>query len=107
MLGQQAQTGQQRRATIDRNRQLVLRLWHSGIVLGPDEHPLWVGNVTLQAQQQILFLQLPFTLQAYDTTLETLMVFPDSIERRVVNRSYESSDKEPLWQGNILLLRKE
>lgn len=107
MLGQQAQTGQQRRATIDRNRQLVLRLWHSGIVLGPDEHPLWVGNVTLQAQQQILFLQLPFTLQAYDTPLETLMVFPDSIERRVVNRSYESADKEPLWQGNILLLRKE
>jgi len=95
----------QQGADIDSAKQLVLRLWHSGIVLDPHDDPLWVGNVTLQAQRQILFLRLPFAQRDYDTPLEALMVPSGSIEQRVVNRIYVRAKKEPKWKGKILLMR--
>jgi undecaprenyl-diphosphatase len=107
MISPQENAQQQRGATSDRNKQLVLRLWHSGFLLNSHKDPIWVGNVTLQAQRQILFLRLPFTLAEYDTPLETLMGSTDSFERRVVNRLHEQANDDPLWQGNILLLRAE
>jgi undecaprenyl-diphosphatase len=96
---------QQKGASIDRNQQLVMRLWHSGFLLNPHEDPVWVGNVTLQAQRQILFLRLPFTRPEYDTVLKTLQAATGSVERRVVNRLHESADEAPSWSGNILLMR--
>ena len=107
MLNPQEKAQEQQGATIDSNKQLVLRLWHSGILLDPDEDPLWIGNVTLQAQRQILFLRLPFALQEYDTPLETLMGSVGSIEQRVVIRLPERADREPQWKGKILLMREE
>jgi hypothetical protein len=85
----------------------VLRLWHSGIVLEPGEDPLWVGNVLLQAQRQILFLRLPFTLQEYDSPPAMLMDSLLGIEHRMVNRSLERTAREPLWNGKVLLMREQ
>ena len=107
MLNPQEKSQDQWGSTIDSSKQLVLRLWHSGIVLDPQEDPLWVGNVTLQAQRQILLLRLPFVLQEYDTPLETLMGSPGSIEQRAVIRLPESADEEPYWKGKILLMRED
>ena len=107
MLNPQEKSQDQWGSTIDSSKQLVLRLWHSGIVLDPQEDPLWVGNVTLQAQRQILLLRLPFALQEYDTPLETLMGSPGSIEQRAVIRLPESADEEPHWKGKILLMRED
>jgi len=93
-------------ATIDENQQLVLRLWSSGIVLDPGQDPLWVGNVTLQAQRQILFLRLPFTLQEYDAPLEWFKDTLPGLEQRLVSRSLATSGRESPWQGNVLLIRE-
>jgi len=106
MLSPQEKSQEQRGASSNGNKQQVLRLWHSGIVLDPHEDPLWVGNVTLQAQRQILFLRLPFALQEYDTPLETLMGSLGGIEQRLVNRLHERADREPFWEGSILLMRE-
>jgi undecaprenyl-diphosphatase len=105
MISPPAKGPENQAASIDRNQQLVLRLWHSGLLLNPGEDPVWIGNVTLQAQRQILFLRLPFTLPEYDSALQTLMASTADIERRVVNRLSEGADEASSWQGNILLMR--
>lgn len=106
MLNAQEPGQRDREATIDRNTQLVLRLWNSGIVLDPHEEILWIGNVTRQAQRQILFLRLPFALAEYDTPLEALTGLPGSIEQRIVFRLHERADGKPSWQGKTLLMRE-
>jgi membrane protein DedA with SNARE-associated domain len=106
MLSPQQQGHEPQGATNDRNKQLVLRLWHSGILLDADENTLWIGNVTVQEQRQILFLRLPFALEEYDTPLEALTGSLGSIEQRLVIRLRERADREPLWKGAILLMRE-
>jgi hypothetical protein len=105
MLGPPENNHRQSGETIEANKQPVLRLWNSGVVLDPDEDPLWIGYVTLQTQRQILFLRLPFALKAYDEALETLKGSVSSSEQRVVNPAQKSADGEPTWNGEILLLR--
>ncbi|MEJ2132538.1 MAG: phosphatase PAP2 family protein, partial [Gammaproteobacteria bacterium] len=39
-----------------RGRQIILRLWRSGIVLEPAGVPLWVGGVSLQRLRRVLLL---------------------------------------------------
>jgi len=107
MLGPLENGQQQRAGAIEDNKQPVLRLWSSGVVLDPGEDPLWIGYVTLQTQRHILFLRLPFALKAYDRALETLMESVSNSEQRVVNRPQESADGEPTWKGEILLLRQK
>ena len=95
----------QQRAEIAENQQLLLRLWNSGIVLEPGDDPLWIGNVTLQQQQQFLLLRLPVTLPQYDLPRQILMQPLDGIEQREVRRSLETMQKNRRWDGGVLLLR--
>jgi membrane protein DedA with SNARE-associated domain/membrane-associated phospholipid phosphatase len=95
----------QQRAAIAENQQLLLRLWNSGIVLEPGDDPLWIGNVTLQQQQQFLLLRLPVTLPQYDLPRQILMQSLDGIEQREVRRSLETMQKDRRWDGGVLLLR--
>ena len=90
---------------IDSDRQLVLRLWQSDIVLGAGADPLWIGNVTLQRQRHILFLRLPVTVAEYDAPLEKLMESLSGIEQRIVSRSMDMAGTEPRWDGRVLLIR--
>jgi membrane protein DedA with SNARE-associated domain/membrane-associated phospholipid phosphatase len=105
MLGPPGNRHEQQDETIEAYKQPVLRLWSSSVVLDPGEDPLWIGYVTLQTQRQILFLRLPFALQAYDEALETLKGSVSSSEQRIVTRPPKSVDGEPTWNGEILLLR--
>jgi len=105
MLGPPENNHAQPGETNENNKQPVLRLWNSGVVLDPGETPLWIGYVTLQTQRQILFLRLPFALKAYDKALETLKGSVSNSEQRAVNRPQQSADGEPTWKGEILLLR--
>jgi membrane protein DedA with SNARE-associated domain/membrane-associated phospholipid phosphatase len=105
MLGPPDNGEQQRDATNAGKKQPVLRLWHSGVVLDPQQDPLWVGYVTLQAQRQILFLRLPVALKEYNKALATLMRSVSIGEQRVVHRLQQGADSEPLWKGKILLMR--
>ncbi len=116
MLGPQDKSQSEQQAASDRNQQLVLRLWRSGAVLEPLENPLWVGNVMLQTQRQILFLRLPVKLKEYDTAFAMLIgsmqegsMLKESlngIEQRVVDRSLQKTKQESHWKGKILLMRE-
>ena len=107
MLGPPGNSRAQRGEKIENNRQPVLRLWSSGVVLDPHQDQLWIGNVTLQEQRQILLLHLPFALKAYDKALETLMESVSGNGQRVVHRPRKSADGERVWKGEILLLRED
>ena len=87
------------------NRQLVLRLWQSGVVLGPRDEPLWIGYVGSMMQREILLLRLPVTRQDYDASLEKLMQDLDDFERRTVRRASPDADESAHWRGRTLLLR--
>jgi len=93
------------RATSD--RQLVLRFWTTGIMLDPDEVPLWVGSVSLQEPRRILFLRPPVTTREYDMPLALLMRALDGVEQRVVRRSTGAAERESHWSGSVLLIRDE
>lgn len=89
----------------ERGRQLVLRLWTSGVVLDPDGLPLWVGSVSLQEAQRILFLTLPVAEHEYGTAVARLMQSLSDVEIRVVRRG--APDRESRWSGTVLLMRSE
>jgi len=87
------------------DRQLILRLWSTGIVLDPDAVPLWVGNVSLQEPGRILFLRLPVTTQQFDAPFALLMRSLNGVEHRVLRRSFGAVDRESRWNGSVLLIR--
>jgi len=107
MLGPLEESRGQGQTNIDQNRQLVLRLWMSGIVLDPDKVPLWVGNISLQEPERILFLTLPVTAREYDVLLERLMQSPNSADRLLVRRSLGTVERASYWSGRVLLLRDD
>lgn len=87
------------------DRQLVLRLWDTGIVLDPDAVPLWVGGVSLQETGRVLFLTLPVTVREYDAPLALLEQSLNGVERRAVRRAPGAAEKESRWRGSVLLMR--
>jgi len=107
MLGPLEEGGAKGQTTIDKNRQLILRLWMSGIVLDPDTVPLWVGNVSLQEPERILFLSLPVTAREYDVPLELLMQSLNGVDQRLVGRSLGTVERESYWNGSVLLMSDE
>ncbi len=93
---------------INRDRQLVLRLWSTGIVLDPDAVPLWVGSVSLQETGRVLFLTLPVTAREYDAPLALLEQSLNGLgQQRLVQRSLDATKRESRWSGSILLIRDE
>lgn len=94
-------------ATSDpRSRQLVLRLWNTGIVLDPGAVPLWVGSVSLQEMRRVLFLRLPLTTRAYDAPLALLAQSINKGEQRSVQRSTGAGGQESSWSGTVVLIRE-
>lgn len=89
------------------DRQLVLRLWNTGIVLDPEGASLWVGNVSLQEPVRILVLTLPVTTREYDLPLERLMQSLNGVEQRVARRPRGGAAGESRWSGRVLLLRND
>lgn len=89
------------------DRQLVLRLWNTGMLLDPDGIPLWVGNVSFQKPGRLPFLRLPLTADGYDAPLALLEQSLNGRERRLVRRSPAPGpmEKEYRWSGNVLLVR--
>lgn len=107
MLGPSEESRAQRKITIDKNQQLVLRLWRSGIVLDPDAVPIWIGSVSFQEQRRILFLRLPVTSREYDVPIELLMESLNGIKQRVVRYPLGETEMESHWSGSVLLMRDE
>ena len=89
------------------DQQIVLRLWNTGIVLDPDGASLWVGNVSLQELERVLFLRLPVTAREYDVPLEQLMQSLNSVDQRLVGRPPGTVERASHWSGSVLLLRND
>lgn len=83
-------------------RQIILRLWQSGIALEPSGAPLWIGSVSLQRLRHVLLLRVPAPADAYDDALDALARSLAPVEQRAVRRSSAASS----WSGTILLLRE-
>jgi len=107
MLGPLDEDGVQGQTTIDKNRQLILRFWVSGIVLDPDTVPLWVGNVSLQEPERIVFLRVPVTTREYDAPLKRLMQSLNGVDRRLVRRPLGKVERASHWSGSVLLIRDQ
>lgn len=107
MLGPSAEGRMQKQTSIDKNQQLVLRLWRSSIILDSDAVPLWVGNISFQEQKRILFLRVPVTAREFDVPLELLTRSLNGVDQRVVARSLGAVKRESRWSGSVLLIRDE
>lgn len=75
---------------------LVLRLWPADVRLQPGNHPLWLGNVSIQRQERVLeLLNFPRTDEtAYDRAWQTLLGDLGAV-----------TYKQPAGERNLLLLR--
>jgi len=108
MIGSPDANRAQEEPIFNRDRQLVLRLWDTGIVLDPDAVPLWVGSVSLQETGRVLFLTLPVTAREYDAPLALLEQSLNGLgQQRLVQRSLGATKRESRWSGSILLIRDE
>lgn len=105
MIGSPVASRAQGETISSRDRQLVLRLWDTGIALDPDAVPLWVGSISLQEPGRVLFLTLPVTAREYDAPLALLMQSLYGVEWRVAQRALGEAERESRWSGSVLLIR--
>ncbi|HEY9100105.1 MAG TPA: VTT domain-containing protein [Thiobacillus sp.] len=97
--------GPQGKTTVD--RQLVLRLWSTDVVVDPGGIPLWVGSVSFQGPGRLPFLSLPSIADGYDTPLALLERSLDGSGWRMVQRmpAPGTTEEKYRWSGSVLLVR--
>jgi membrane protein DedA with SNARE-associated domain len=92
-------------------KQLVLRLWKSGVTLTdvPANSALWVGYVAYQViKEPLIFLSLPLPGRDFDTPLPRLQQDLDGLEFRRVRQPPDhvnGTADRVRWDGTVLLIR--
>lgn len=86
------------------DRQIVLRLWRTAIVLDPAGTPLWIGSVSIQEPRRILLLTVPVTAHEYDTPLMMLRKSLGDLRNNSVDRSPDPTRQKYEWKGDVLLV---
>lgn len=88
------------------SRQLVLRFWKSGVILGTIGDPLWVGSISFQKLGHIALLTLPVGDQKYDEALSILMDLLRTTGLGFVQQSRTAKEiSSTAWTGDVLLIR--
>ena len=86
-------------------RELVLRLWKSGMVLTSEGNPIWVGSASFHKPGHFALFIVPIGAQHYD---EALSFLADSLKATGLQfgQQVRSTDEiRTAWTGNVLLIR--
>jgi undecaprenyl-diphosphatase len=86
-------------------RQLVLRLWQSGVLLAPDDAALWVGSVAFQKRGHIAMLAMPVGDGRYG---EALLLLAQTLKAAGLQLSQHERGKTgtvTAWTRDVLLVR--
>ncbi|MXS85547.1 phosphatase PAP2 family protein [Nitrosomonas sp. HPC101] len=87
-------------------RELVLRLWKSGVTLDSGEIQLWVGNVSFEKPGRFVLFTIPVGDQRYE---EALSILTHSIKMTGLQFAQRARNKEEIktpWTDGVVLLMK-
>ncbi|TXH74453.1 bifunctional DedA family/phosphatase PAP2 family protein [Thiobacillus sp.] len=86
-------------------RELVLRLWNSGVVLDSDENPIWVGSASFQRPGHFALLTVPVEDRRYEEALSILARSPKTTGSQFAQRARNENEIRTAWTGDVLLMR--
>lgn len=86
-------------------RQLVLRLWRSGVTLDPDGNSLWVGSVSFQKPGHFALFKVPVGAQQYDEALSSLARSLKAAGLQFVRKVCRANEIRMTCAGDVLLVR--
>lgn len=87
-------------------RQWVLRLWASDVVLQPGEKPLWIGAVSTQMLQHRLGLvSYPATTTGFNRPIEALAENLQHWDTKQARRQTAPERTRVRWDGIVVLVR--
>jgi undecaprenyl-diphosphatase len=87
------------------DKQWVIRLWKTNIILTPSQQTLWIGNASTQTIQHAMgILNYPATTKDFNTPLSVLISDFESYQKTIKHRVSAKSAGNIQWNGNILLI---
>ena len=88
------------------DEELILRLWPSGYTLGPQQKPLWIGNVGWYRIRKLPLIRIPKHTDEFDDALNTFRTIlkGEPVRSKTVLKVVPVSEYKNLWKGEILLL---
>lgn len=87
-------------------RQIVLRLWRSGVELDPGGDPLWVGSVSFVTPRHFAVFVIPVGDQWYEDALSILAHSLTTTGLQAARRVRGENEIRTAWPGGVLLVRK-
>jgi hypothetical protein len=87
------------------HRELVLRLWKSGVVLASDENPIWVGSASFQKPGHFPLFVVPVGAQQYDKAMSILAHSLKSTGLQFAQHVRSANKIRTAWTGDVLLIR--
>ncbi|MEW6025314.1 MAG: phosphatase PAP2 family protein [Pseudomonadota bacterium] len=86
-------------------RELVLRLWKSGVVLDSDGNQLWIGTVSFEKPGRFALLMIPVGDQRYEAAQAALAHALTATGVQLAQRVHREHEISTAWTGNVLLIR--
>ena len=85
-------------------RELVLRLWKSGVELDSGEKQLWVGSVSFEKPGHFALVMIPVEDQRYEEALSVLARSIKVTGLQIAQRVRNKDEIRTPWTGDVLLI---